>query len=201
MSREFSFEDMPDEEIVMLSSGGDKAATEYLLGKYKNLVRAYARKYFLVGADRDDVLQEGMIGLFKAIRDYDSSRQSSFYNFACICVKHQLITAVKTSVRQKHVPLNSYVSLNKTVYDDESERILLDMLVEKKTVDPEEVFLRREKLEALNEKMERTLSAFEKEVITLYLDGVSYQEIAKRLGKKPKSIDNALQRVRRKLDI
>ena len=194
------YEDMADEQVVELSAEGDKTATEYLLSKYKNLVRSRAKLYFMAGADRDDLVQEGMIGLFKAIRDFDGTKQASFRGFAEMCVKRQIITAVKTAARQKHMPLNSYVSLSTPVFEDESERTLVDMLAERESVDPEEVFLRREKTEAMEAEIVQKLSNMEKTVLSLYMNGMNYQEIAVELSRPPKSIDNALQRIKRKLN-
>ena len=190
---------LADEQLAELSAEGDKQATEHLLAKYKNLVRARAKDYFLAGADREDLVQEGMIGLFKAIRDFDITKQASFLGFAEVCVKRQLITAVKTATRQKHMPLNSYVSLNQPVYEDETERTLVDMLAERESVDPEEMFLRREKAEAMETEIAQKLSGLEQSVLSLYLSGMNYQEIAVELARPAKSIDNALQRIKRKL--
>lgn len=198
---EFRYEELADEQVVELSAEGDKMATEYILAKYKNLVRSRAKLYFLAGADREDLVQEGMIGLFKAIRDFDATKQASFRGFAEMCIKRQIITAVKTAARQKHMPLNSYVSLSKPVYEDESERTLVDMLVEREAVDPEEMFLRREKAEAFEAEIARKLSSLEQSVLSLYLGGMNYQEIAVELDRSPKSIDNALQRIKRKLTV
>ncbi len=195
----FRYEEMADEQVVELSAEGDKAATEFILDKYKNLVRSRAKMYYLAGADKDDLIQEGMIGLFKAIRDFDAAYQGSFRGFAEMCVKRQMITAVKTAARLKHGPLNTYVSLNSPVYEDESERALVDMLAERDAIDPEEMFLRREKVEALETEIAEKLSSLEQSVLSLYLGGMNYQEIAVELGRPPKSIDNALQRIKRKL--
>lgn len=195
----FNYEDLADEQVAGLSAEGDKDAAEYLLAKYKNLVRARAKQYFMAGADRDDIMQEGMIGLFKAIRDFDPTKQASFRGFAEICIRRQIITAVKTASRRKHTPLNSYISLSMPVYEDESERTLVDMLAERESVDPEEMFLRREKAEAMEAEINQKLSGLEQTVLSLYLGGMNYQEIAVELGRTPKSIDNALQRIKRKL--
>ena len=184
-----------------LSVTGDKSATEYIFDKYKNFVKAVVRMYFLVGADRDDVVQEGMIGLFKAIRDFDETKQTSFKSFAEMCVKRQVLTAIKNATRQKHIPLNSYISLSKSSYDDEnSEGTLLDTLTDKESADPEELFIGKENIEILGEKIDENLSKLEKEVLNMYLKGISYQEIAKIMKRTPKSIDNALQRVKKKLE-
>lgn len=197
----FDYESLSDEELVELSASGDRRATEFILSKYKNLVRNRAKAYFLAGADRDDIVQEGMIGLFKAVRDFDITKQASFRGFAEMCIKRQMITAVKAATRQKHAPLNSYVSLSEPIYEDNTERTLVDMLAERKVVDPEEVFLRREKAETLSAEIEEKLSNLEKTVLSLYIDGMNYQEIAVELDRPPKSIDNALQRIKRKLDM
>lgn len=195
------YENLSDEELVELSATGDKNATEFLLDKYKNFVKTVVRVYFLVGADKEDVVQEGMIGLFKAIRDFDLGKQTSFKSFAEICVKRQVLTAIKNATRQKHIPLNSYVSLSKPVYSDEnSEGFLIDTLASGDTADPEALFIGKEKLETLGVKIEENLSKFEKEVFNMYLGGISYQEIAKIMNRSPKSIDNALQRVKKKLE-
>lgn len=196
----FDYEKLSDEENVELSASGDRLATEYILGKYKNLVRARAKAYFMAGADHDDLVQEGMIGLFKAVRDFDVTKQATFLGFAELCIKRQIISAVKASTRMKHTPLNSYVSLSTPFYDDESERTLVDMLAARESVDPEEVFLRRERAESIGTEIEQKLSSFEKSVLSLYMGGMNYQEIAVELGREPKSIDNALQRIKRKLD-
>ncbi len=195
----FRYEEMADEQVVELSAEGDKAATEYLFEKYKNIVKAKAKMYFLAGADKEDLIQEGMIGLFKAIRDFDMTHQASFRGFAELCVKRQMITAVKTAARLKHGPLNTYVSLNTPVYEDETERTLVDMLAERDAIDPEEMILRQETTEALEAEIAEKLSALEQTVLTLYLGGMNYQEIAAEMGRAPKSIDNALQRIKRKL--
>ena len=197
----FDYEELSDEALVELSASGDRRATEFILSKYKNLVRNRAKAYFLAGADRDDIVQEGMIGLFKAVRDFDVTKQASFRGFAEICIKRQMITAVKAATRRKHAPLNSYVSLSEPVYDDNTERTLVDMLAERKSIDPEEVFLRREKAEMLTAEIESKLSNLEQTVLSLYMDGMNYQEIAVELDRPPKSIDNAIQRIKRKLDM
>ena len=194
------FGKMNDEEIVQLCHTGDASAEEYLLYKYKNFVRSKARSYFLIGADHEDIVQEGMIGLYKAIRDYKSEKLSSFRAFAELCITRQIITAIKTATRQKHIPLNSYVSLNKPLYDEESDRTLLDIIIEGGTSNPEDMIINQENLGNIHQKMNEVLSGLEQEVLSAYLDGKSYQEIAESLGRHVKSIDNALQRVKRKLE-
>ncbi|PDO11296.1 MAG: RNA polymerase factor sigma-70 [Candidatus Reconcilbacillus cellulovorans] len=195
-----AYELMTDEEIVESVRNGDSLALEYLINKYRNFVKAKARAYFLVGADREDIVQEGMIGLYKSIRDFRSDKFSSFRAFAELCITRQIITAIKTATRQKHIPLNSYVSLDKPIYDEDSERTLLDILCGTRVSDPEEMIINREEFDGLEDKMGELLSDLERKVLMLYLDGRSYQEIAVDLDRHVKSIDNALQRVKRKLE-
>ncbi len=194
------YDTMPDEEVVELARSGNEVALEYLINKYKNFVRAKARSYFLIGADREDIIQEGMIGLYKAIRDFRVEKLTSFRAFAELCITRQIITAIKTATRQKHIPLNSYVSLNKPIYDEESDRTLLDILSGTKVSDPEELVISQEEFNAIEKKMGEFLSDLEWQVLTFYLEGKSYQEIADQLDRHVKSIDNALQRVKRKLE-
>jgi len=189
-----------DEEVVDFAREGDDNALEYLINKYKNFVRAKARSYFLIGADREDIIQEGMIGLYKAIRDFRMDKLSSFRAFAELCITRQIITAIKTATRQKHIPLNSYVSLNKPIYDEDSDRTLLDVISGSKITDPEELIISREEFDDIEEKMGEILSSLEWKVLMSYLEGKSYQEIAEDLNRHVKSIDNALQRVKRKLE-
>lgn len=195
-----SYVDMSDEEIVEVAQLGDQFAIEFLVDKYKNFVRAKARAYFLIGADREDIIQEGMIGLFKAIRDYNGEKLTSFRAFAELCITRQIITAIKTATRQKHIPLNSYVSLNKPVYDEESDRTLIDIITTNKITNPEEIIISREEFIYIEKKMGEILSSLEWKVLMAYLEGKSYQEIALELRRHVKSIDNALQRVKRKLE-
>lgn len=195
-----SFEHLVDEQVVDMARNGNLAALEYLITKYKNFVRAKARSYFLIGADREDIIQEGMIGLYKAIRDFRSDKLTSFRAFAELCVTRQIITAIKTATRQKHIPLNSYISLNKPIYDEDSDRTLMDVLSGTKVSDPEELVISREEFGDIEQKMGEILSELEWQVLTAYLDGKSYQEIAASLNRHVKSIDNALQRVKRKLE-
>ncbi|NLT19391.1 MAG: RNA polymerase sporulation sigma factor SigH [Syntrophomonadaceae bacterium] len=195
-----TYSEMTDEEIVELAQIGDQFAVEYLVDKYKNFVRAKARSYFLIGADKEDIIQEGMIGLFKAIRDYKLDKLTSFRAFAELCITRQIITAIKTATRQKHIPLNSYVSLNKPIYDEESDRTLMDILSTTKITNPEEIIISREEFIFIEKKMGEILSSLEWKVLMAYLEGKSYQEIAVELKRHVKSIDNALQRVKRKLE-
>ncbi|MGI6361487.1 MAG: RNA polymerase sporulation sigma factor SigH [Bacillota bacterium] len=192
--------DLSDEDIVELAKNGDALALEFLINKYKNFVRAKSRSYFLIGADKEDIIQEGMIGLYKSIRDFKSDKLSSFRAFAELCITRQIITAIKTATRQKHIPLNSYVSLNKPIYDEDSDRTLLDIISGTKITDPEELIISREEFDDIEEKMGEILSSLEWKVLMYYLEGKSYQEIAADLQRHVKSIDNALQRVKRKLE-
>lgn len=195
-----SYMEMLDEEIVEYVRNGDNKALEHLINKYKNFVKAKARTYFLIGADREDIIQEGMIGLFKAVRDYREDKLSSFRAFAELCITRQIITAIKTATRQKHIPLNSYISLNKPVFDEESDRTLLDILSYTSVTNPEELMINRENFLAIENKVVKVLSDLEFQVLVLFLKGRTYIEIADDLHRHIKSIDNALQRVKRKLE-
>lgn len=194
------YDEMTDEDIVVDAREGRNEALEYLIHKYRNFVRAKARSYFLIGADREDIIQEGMIGLYKAIRDFRSDKLASFRAFAELCITRQIITAIKTATRQKHIPLNSYISLNKPIYEEDSDRTLMDVISTVRVSDPEEMIINREEFGDIEEKMGEILSDLEWKVLMAYLDGRSYQEIAMDLRRHVKSIDNALQRVKRKLE-
>ncbi|GIP45916.1 RNA polymerase sporulation sigma factor SigH [Paenibacillus sp. J45TS6] len=194
------FDYLSDEDIVQAVHNNDSEALEYLINKYRNFVRAKARSYFLIGADREDIIQEGMIGLYKAIRDFRGDKLASFKAFAELCITRQIITAIKTATRQKHIPLNSYISLDKPIYDEESDRTLMDVICGTQVSDPEELVINQEEFTGLEDKMSEILSDLERKVLMLYLDGRSYQEIAVDLNRHVKSIDNALQRVKRKLE-
>lgn len=193
------FENMPDEDVALLAQEADGAALEYLLNKYKNFVRTKARSYFLIGADHEDIVQEGMIGLYKAIRDYRKDKLKSFRAFAELCITRQIITAIKTATRQKHIPLNNYVSLNRPIYDEDSDRTLLDVISEDTPTNPEEMLIDREDLSVIEGRIGQMLSPMEKQVLVLYMEGKSYVEIGEEMGRHVKSIDNALQRIKRKL--
>ncbi len=194
------YPEMLDEDLVEAAKAGDDRASEFLIHKYRNFVRVKAKAYFLIGADREDIIQEGMIGLYKAIRDFRRDKLSSFRAFAELCITRQIITAIKTATRQKHIPLNSYVSLNKPIYDDDSDRTLLDVIGGLKVADPEELVINRETSARMRQRIRQNLSELEHRVLNLYLDGKSYQEMANELQRHVKSIDNALQRVKRKLE-
>ena len=191
---------LEDEQVIEMVHVGDSDALDYLITKYRNFVRAKARSYFLIGADREDIVQEGMIGLYKSIRDFREDKLTSFKAFAELCITRQIITAIKTATRQKHIPLNSYVSLDKPIYDEESDRTLLDVISGAKVMNPEELIINQEEFDDIELKMGELLSDLERKVLTLYLDGRSYQEISEELNRHVKSIDNALQRVKRKLE-
>ena len=199
MLSEKRFESMTDEQIVRIGQQGDEEAVEFLLEKYKYFVRSKARGYFLIGADHEDIVQEGMIGLYKAVRDFKEERLSSFRAFAELCITRQIITAIKMATRQKHIPLNSYVSLNRPVYDDDSDRTLLDTVAKAEQADPEELFIGREDMQVIEQRLGKVLSPLEKQVLMLYMEGKSYQQISAEIGRHAKCIDNALQRVKRKV--
>ena len=191
--------EMSDEEVALYASNGDNNATDFLLGKYRNFVLAIARSYFLIGGDHEDIIQEGMIGLFKAIRDYKSG-DAVFSTFAHMCVKRQIITAIKSANRKKHLPLNTYISLNKTVYDDEQETTLLNILSDVNELTPEGIYIEKEGFKGAKNSINSLLSSYESEVLEKYLCGKSYSDIAIELGKTEKSIDNALQRIKKKIE-
>lgn len=193
------FDEMKDEDVVSLAQNGDSAAQDFMLNKYKNFVRTKARSYFLIGADHEDIVQEGMIGLYKAIRDYRPEKLASFRAFAELCVTRQIITAIKTATRQKHIPLNNYVSLNKPLFDEDPDHTLLDVISESRDADPEEMLINREAIDSIEGRIGEMLSPLEKEALIRYLEGKSYQEISREIGHHVKAIDNALQRVKRKL--
>lgn len=193
------YKELADEDLVSGVRLGDQDALEYLMNKYKNFVRAKARSYFLIGADHEDIVQEGMIGLYKAVRDFRGDKLSSFKGFAELCITRQIITAIKTATRQKHIPLNSYISLDKPIHDEDSNRTLWDKLTVNLS-NPEEHYISQEEYNDIEGKISQILSELERKVLMLYLDGRSYQEIAVDLNRHVKSIDNALQRVKRKLE-
>lgn len=189
-----------DEELVQRAQEGDDRAIEMLLMRYRHYARAKARTYFLAGADREDVVQEGMIGLYKAIRDFRAEAETEFRAFAELCITRQIITAIKSANRQKHAPLNSYVSINKMAGDFEDDRPIEETIQTETAPDPAELLISIEELQGLRESMHEVLSDLEIDVLQLYMDGKSYQEIAGMLGRHVKSIDNALQRIKKKLE-
>lgn len=194
-----NYEVMSDVELVSLAQTDNDEAMHVLVERYKNFVRGKSRTYFLIGADKEDIIQEGMIGLFKAIRDFNPDKQAQFRSFAELCVTRQIITAIKSATRQKHIPLNSYISLSHPVYEDESEKTLLDLISVEYIMDPEQIFINQESLLMTEKRINEALSGFEKSVLELYINGKSYHEIAVILDKESKSIDNAIQRVKRKI--
>ena len=194
------FEHLTDEELIEQVHLGNTDALDFLISKYRLFVKAKARSYFLIGADKEDIIQEGMIGLYKAIRDFKEDKLASFRAFAELCITRQIITAIKTATRQKHIPLNSYVSLDKPIYDEESERTLMDIITSPISDDPEYLMINREDYNYLEQKMGEVLSELEQQVLVRYLEGQSYNEISEELDRHVKSIDNALQRVKRKLE-
>ena len=196
-----NYRNCDDEELICLACQGDLIAEEFLINKYKKLVKIKARSYFLIGADTEDIIQEGMIGLYKAVRNYQFKKLSSFKAFAELCITRQIITAIKSATRQKHIPLNSYISLNRPIYNEDSDRTLLDIVDNMSINDPQDLFLNGEKLNHLKVRIKRILSDLERDVLESYLDAKSYQEIAADLGRHVKSIDNALQRIKRKLEL
>lgn len=191
---------MTDEALIAAARGGDRTAEDLLYEKYKHFIRGRARSYFLVGADREDIIQEGMIGLYKAIRDFNPDKTGSFRSFAELCVTRQMITAIKTATRQKHIPLNSYVSLNKPIYTEGPERTLIDVISAARVSDPEENFISQEAYAAMEKQLRESLSPLERDCLALYLEGRSYVEIAGLLNRPTKTIDNALQRIKHKLE-
>ncbi|MBN2878678.1 MAG: RNA polymerase sporulation sigma factor SigH [Clostridia bacterium] len=193
------FENMTDEQLAAQAKK-DETALEYLIEKYKNFVLSKSRPYFLIGADKEDLIQEGMIGLYKAIIDYDKSKNASFRTFANLCVTRQIITAVKTSTRQKHIPLNSYLSLDKPIFDEDTDVTVGESMMSELYIEPEERVILKEDVKSIREAIDTQLTDMEKRALKLYLDGKSYKEISEALGKVPKSIDNALQRVKKKLE-
>ncbi len=192
-----------DDELILRARAGDDTALEHLLLRYKNFARVKARSYFLIGADKEDIVQEGMIGLYKAVRDFRPDMQSSFRAFAELCIQRQIITAIKTATRQKHIPLNSYVSLTRPMPQDdgaEADRVLVDVLQQDRNSDPVELVISREELSSMQTSFREILSDLEAHVLHLYLEGKSYQDIAESLHRRVKSIDNALQRIKRKVE-
>jgi len=194
------YEQISDEELIDRLRNGEEQITDYICDKYKNLVRSKAKSMFILGGDNEDLIQEGMIGLFKAVRDYDSGRDASFYTFADLCISRQMYTAVQASKRQKHIPLNSYVSFYGSANEsDREDNSLLEALEDPAKMNPEEMFLDKERVAYLQQMIEQELSTFEKQVLDLYMTGMSYVQIAKVLGRDEKSTDNALQRLKSKI--
>ena len=194
----FSLKGKTDEELTEIAKNGDKEALEFLLRKYKDLVDMKVGKFFIIGAEREDIVQEGMIGLYKAIKSYNQEKESSFKSFANMCIERQLITAIKTSNRQKHIPLNSSISLNANAYDDNSNEELMDKLDMQILEDPLDTITKKEYYKSIETKIDEHLSDFEKQVLKRYASGESYVSIAQKLEAPVKSVDNAIQRIRKK---
>lgn len=198
-----AYEQYSDEELIVCLRDGEENIIDFIMDKYKNLVKSKAKSMYILGADNDDLIQEGMIGLFKAVRDYDSGRDASFFTFADLCISRQMYTAVQASGRQKHAPLNTYISLYSHVTtqagQESEEAELLNILATEGSLNPEEMMIDKENVEGLEKTIERELSSFEKQVLDLYITGMSYGQIAKVLGRDEKSTDNALQRIKGKL--
>lgn len=197
------YDTMTDEQLIRKLRDGEAAITDYIMDKYKYMVRKKAKAMYLLGGENDDLIQEGMIGLFKAIRDYDVNQDASFYSFAELCVSRQMYTAIKLSQRQKHMPLNSYVSLYEQgdEVSEDKQSPLIDMIQTEKENNPEELFLDKEYLQNISVELKGRLSALENKVFYLHLLGTDYRTIAKLLDKSPKSIDNALQRIKQKMSV
>ena len=196
-----AYDNPKDEELIEIIKAGDEQAFDYLINKYKELVNMKVSKYFIIGAEREDIVQEGLIGLFKAIKDYKPDMQNSFKSFANMCIERQLITAIKTSNRQKHMPLNSYLSLNLSAYDEDdsdSDTSLIDIFDASSAEDPLDTLTKKEYFKFIEETIDKTLSDFEKKVLSQYINGKSYVQIAENLDTPVKSIDNAIQRIRKK---
>lgn len=198
------YEKYSDEELIVRLRDGEEAIIDYIMDKYKNLVRSKAKSMYILGADKDDLIQEGMIGLFKAVRDYDTGRDASFFTFADLCVSRQMYTALQAAGRQKHAPLNTYISLYATAAEngmdkEKEERELINSVISQSEKNPEELLIDKENVELLEKTIEKELSAFEKQVLDLYLTGMKYSQIARVLGRDDKSTDNALQRIKAKL--
>lgn len=195
-------DDHTDEDLISLYREGDERAMEGLLARYRYFARSKARSYFLIGADKEDIVQEAMIGLYKAVRDFSPAKETSFRAFADVCVTRQIITAIKMATRQKHIPLNTYVSLSKPLAtDEEPDRALMDVLQPNEVTDPAELLVSGEELRSMKLAFAEILSDFEIEVLHLYVEGKSYQEVAVLLQRQLKAVDNALQRIKRKVEL
>jgi len=204
MSTVTKYDAFTDEEIVKRIQKGDQPAIDFLLEKYKFLVRSKAKALFLIGGDRDDLIQEGMIGLYKAIRDFRADKDNSFFNFADLCISRQIYSAIKASNRKKNIPLNTYISLYTPAYgensDNEEKETLVDIIYQKYVSNPEELVIDKENTSMIEYELVRRLSNLEKQVLSLYMQDIKYLQIAEVLGKGPKTIDNALTRIKTKLN-
>lgn len=192
------YDEMTDEDIIR-NYKDEADAADYMIYRYKGYVRSMARRYYLIGGDCDDLIQEGMIGLYKAIRDFDTDKNVPFRSFAELCVLRQMISAIKAANRDKHKPLNTFISLSRPAFEEDGEKTLEEILTTKTSMSPEDIYIENEKVEELEKKMHKNLSNFENQVVDLYLEGRTYQEMSRELGRPTKSIDNALQRAKNKL--
>ena len=193
-----NYKNMSDEDLITVIKSGDKFALEFLIEKYKELVNMKVSKFFMIGAEKEDIVQEGLIGLFKAVKNYNPEMQNSFKTFANLCIERQLITAIKSSNRQKHMPLNSYLSLNTTAYEDDEDSNLLDIFDSHQIEDPLDTITKKEYYKTVEVAIDKSLSDCEKKVLNRYMKGESYVQIAEKLDAPVKSIDNAIQRIRKK---
>ena len=193
-----NYKDMSDEDLINVIKSGDKSALEFLISKYKELVNMKVSKFFMIGAEKEDIVQEGLIGLFKAIKSYNPDKQNSFKTFANLCIERQLITAIKSSNRQKHMPLNSYLSLNTAAYEEDEDSSLLEVFDAHQMEDPLDTITKKEYYQTVENAIDKSLSDFEKQVLNCYIQGESYVQIAEKLDTPVKSIDNAIQRIRKK---
>lgn len=193
-------QDKIDKEYIKKIKAGDNVALNHIMDKYKNFVFSKAKPFFIVGAEKEDIIQEGMIGLYKAIKGYDETKEVTFKVFADLCIRRQIMTAIKTATRQKHIPLNSYLSLNKAAFDEDGERTVMDILDMETVPDPLDTITSQETYRKLEMKMNELLSDFEQKVLAEYLNGCSYSEIATRLDSHVKAVDNAVQRIKKKVD-
>lgn len=204
MGKSIKYEAISDEEIILRIQEGDQSAMDYLLEKYKYLVRNKAKALYLIGGDKDDLIQEGMIGLYKAIRDFDMDKQNSFFNFADLCISRQIYSAIKASNRKKNLPLNTYISIYTPIYgesgDNEDKEALVDIMYQKNVSNPEELVIDKENTSMIEYELVRRLSDLERQVLSLYMQDLKYVQIAEVLGKEPKTIDNALTRIKTKLN-
>lgn len=193
-----NYKDMSDEDLINVIKSGDKSALEFLINKYKELVNMKVSKFFMIGAEKEDIVQEGLIGLFKAVKSYNPEKQNSFKTFANMCIERQLITAIKSSNRQKHMPLNSYLSLNTTAYEEDEDSSILEVFDAHQMEDPLDTITKKEYYQTVENAIDKSLSDFEKQVLNRYMQGESYIQIAEKLDTPVKSIDNAIQRIRKK---
>lgn len=193
-----NYNEMSDEDLINIIKSGDKLALEFLIDKYKDLVNMKVSKFFMIGAEKEDIVQEGLIGLFKAVKSYNPDKQNSFKTFANLCIERQLITAIKSSNRQKHMPLNSYLSLNGVAYEDDEDSNLMEIFNAHQIEDPLDTITKKEYYKTVESAIDKSLSTFEKQVLNRYMQGESYVQIAEKLDTPVKSIDNAIQRIRKK---